>query len=552
MSYPARRTRTSPLYFGLLSYENMRAIHAQRRSGDIAMRRLHTRMLARSLLVATLLVLGCGLAGSQTRPQGQKAPSQKGHEALRKVIQSARKNLSSAYVLGDLIRYECILVRAIACASGYGAAVEEAEKLRESAEQARPESKEELAALDKLIAEMKDARAGSPQAASEQREIIRKNYEEIIHKSPGTDKAAEAALQIARLTEEYGGRQEALTAYRQVVKEYTKSTVDFKARGAVARIYERSGERENAKGVWARAALAFAHKDHGRSAVARLKKLYAEDKEYTTGAKVLSDLARACPHIPSQTAAEAMLAAGQLLERQEEFDGALAAYREAIRREPSENSIQGVRAIKNMCVAGNKPEQAIRELVKIVTLYPNTEAAARAELYMGEVYQSQGKLDLAEKAFLAVIRKCYSSKERKKAAFKLTAIFYARADVCRAKMDRLGELAALRAAYPLDPDEAKKGVRLLRTVSILTSLGRYSDAQACLRSILNNPSDELDPLREAAQYKEAQIYCRSGDRKTALQLLKNIVSTCQSGSVRDKAERLTKEIELEAAASTNR
>lgn len=459
----------------------------------------------------------------------------------KSTIRICKQVLSGTINVKSRIAIEDLLIIACRRAFGYDRAMAEAKALQTDARTFRPNNQEELKMLEGIISDLKSSqvKVGSKQTKSKPGEAA----SEKAH-------VAEAAYRVAEIICQHCSDQEAIVTWRKVIVKYPGSKQDFVARVAVAAIYEKLNDLKNARKVWLRGAMFAPDSDFARLCVTQLVRLFTKDKAYSEGAQALLYLAKSNPK--AKLASPALLEAAKLFRLAVDDKSALSAYWEVVRLAADDKAeAESIVAIKGILLEQKKPNDAISLMTQVISRHPKVETQARALLVLSELYRSQNKEDLEGKALLKLVNEYRETKafaDAKPVLAKMCEEYYKKADEYRNKGNRTREYDSLQIAFQLDNDEIRKGQTRLRMANALTALGRFNEAQAYLKEILADSSGASKSLREQAGYQQAATYCRIGDRKTAMTILKNLAANGES-FVREKALLLIRGIEIREAAN---
>ena len=202
---------------------------------------------------------------------------------------------------------------------------------------------------------------------------------------------------------------------------------------------------------------------------------------------------------------------------------------------------EAVAAVKKLCLVRSGPEEAVRQLEDIAASHVLDEAGAHAYLCIGGIYWSQGKTELAEKAFVTVDRLYSSSPVRDTAMYMAGDMYNDLSHIYENKADFKNAVEAWKKAYGFYPD----GRRKYETAYVIgfflnTEVRRYDEARYYLNLVLGTTSPELAGLREEAAVQNAIAYYLSGDLGKAVELLSSLESTTKDERRRDEVQSLIK------------
>jgi len=219
--------------------------------------------------------------------------------------------------------------------------------------------------------------------------------------------------------------------------------------------------------------------------------------------------------------------------------------KEQIGYEPNGSVVgEAVTTVKELCLVRSGPEEAVRQLEDIATWHVLDEAGAHAYLCIGEIYRSQGKTELAEKAFVTVDR-LYSSSPVRDTAMRMAGDMYN--DVARVyenKKDFPNAVEAWKKAYKFYPDGDYRKYETAYAVGFfLLQIGKHNEAHYYLNLVLGTTSPKLASLREKAAYRDAIAYDCAGDSQSALTVLRKLISDSKNQDVKDLAQSAIESIE---------
>ena len=214
---------------------------------------------------------------------------------------------------------------------------------------------------------------------------------------------------------------------------------------------------------------------------------------------------------------------------------------------------EAVAAVKKLCLVRSGPEEAVRQLEDIAASHVLDEAGAHAYLCIGGIYWSQGKTELAEKAFVTVDR-LYSSSPVRDTAMRMAGDMYN--DVARVyenKKDFPNAVEAWKKAYKFYPDgDYRKYETAYAVAAFLVELKKYEEALGYLQAILKSVSPKLTPLRVKAVYYEAYVYYRMEQYERSLEGFRRTLSIFKDPETQKAARSYIKLIEQKLSSKGGR
>ena len=421
---------------------------------------------------------------------------------------------------------EDLLLIAYRRAFGYNRAVAEAQTFRINAMTLRPNSTNEIMLLDGIISHLKSSQIKFGKSKAVSKPAKAKPVETALEKAY----AAKAVYRLAEVICLQCNDQVAIGVWRKIVLKCPGTKQDFVARANIAAIFEKLRDIENAKKVWLRGAMFAPDSDFAALCIKQLARLHTSDKTYLKGARELLNLVKS--NLKAKSASLALTEAAKLFRLSMDNKSALAAYLKVVGRAANDQvEAETIVAIRDIFLEQNKPDDAVSFLIRIMSKDSNPETQARALLALGELYREQKKPDLELNAFTSLANKYRGTKayiDARSVLVRLSEEYSMKAYECQHKWDPVHEYYYLQAAFNLENDDLKKNEMRLRMANVLKAQGYYIDAQKYLTEILSDTSEACQYIREIAEFQQAQICYISGDRESASQHLRSIVSTCQS------------------------
>ena len=204
---------------------------------------------------------------------------------------------------------------------------------------------------------------------------------------------------------------------------------------------------------------------------------------------------------------------------------------------------EAVTTVKELCLVRSGPEEAVRQLEAIAASHVLDEAGAHAYLCIGEIYRSQGKTELAEKAFVTVDR-LYSSSPVRDTAMRMAGDMYN--DVARVyenKKDFPNAIEAWKKAYKFYPDGDYRKYETAYAVGFfLIDTSECEAAHQYLDAVISTQSPKLAGLRDRASLQKAAAYMCEGKYEDALKYLDTLRPGTVDGNARISVQHLRENI----------
>jgi len=214
--------------------------------------------------------------------------------------------------------------------------------------------------------------------------------------------------------------------------------------------------------------------------------------------------------------------------------------KEQIGYEPNGSVIgEAVTTVRTLCLVRSGAKEAVRQLEAIAASHVLDEAGAHAYLCIGEVYRSQGKTELAEKAFLMVDRLYGTSPVRNRAMHVAADMYDNIATMYENQRDYNDAIAAWKKAYRYYPDEPKKYETAYVIGFFLNAeVHQCDEAHYYLNLVAGTTPPALANLREEAAYLDGLIYFENSNHTKALEVLQDLQLSCKDEERKQEIRRM--------------
>ena len=445
-------------------------------------------------------------------------------------IRYAREALARASDTSARIDAEELLLYAFRWERGVESALLEANRLRSEAMRAHPVRSEELEYLIGMVGTFRDEHEDAGE--------VRTQIEAL---GSGGLPDPESELCLARLLYLDGGRQSAVQVFDALRRKHPSKSVGLKAAVTLSALYTASGDAVKARRVFSESVSKPRNADLDAEAIAALASIYTAQKSFEAGVQRLRDMASERPHaIRSAVGASMAYQVGNLRMAAGDTKGAVTAFREAVRRDPT--SRYATPAVENIAVAlkGSDSAAAAFEMERIISEYPDTQAALTTRYQLSAILQEKGDLEGAENLMLDIMGRNPDSPEAALVRETLVQKYMTRAD----EQNRMGNIEGA-VSYWTKACTFAQGEKLVFavcvTASALNASGRYDEVHSLIQPLLK--SSLVSEFREELEYLDAMAYFNSADYAFALRIIERIAATTRSTENRATMQLLIAEIQ---------
>jgi tetratricopeptide (TPR) repeat protein len=201
------------------------------------------------------------------------------------------------------------------------------------------------------------------------------------------------------------------------------------------------------------------------------------------------------------------------------------------------------RALKAIDAARLKESQNVfRALQSVAESDRGTKAGTHSYMLIAHIYQQEGNVSKAESAFLPVIANSPSGLVRDEAMSDLIAMYQEKGMSMLETHDVSAASAMWRKAYDVDTNDVRRSRALCANADTLIARSQLGEARILLHILESDTSKAVMRWREHAECVDAQIYIRTGDCRSALPIVKDLLSSARYHESKQMARGLMAQI----------
>lgn len=329
----------------------------------------------------------------------------------------------------------------------------------------------------------------------------------------------EAAERFAAVAEHYVRQQQlpqAAALYKKIMR-LKPNQPEYPL--ALGNLHRRQGAAADAKQAYATAAHIARRNGQGETLIAALRESAKLDPE---NGRLKHDLAEAYLQAGQRTDAfEQFLAAGAALRRNQDLEGALAAYDRALAMHPDSPSALGGYA--ETCIVGGQALLGYERIQRQISRTPNNLELA---VVLGRAYLQNGELDAAEATFERLFAVDQSRFEHR--------LEVAEACVRQERLDRAVEIVRSLLGVIIERGQKKRATAILR--GVIERAPSHLAAIECLAAVYERAGEK----RKLASTLEllAQTYLDAGREADAVRALEQAIRYRPSRKTQRRLETL--------------